>query len=280
MKEKSGWITHRGSASPGAPPFLKVASLDFHRKRPRRFRRGGRPHFFPKEMGGKKRAGLRPLHPWGRRRQAEIRGYRCTEASNAPHCGRLTFRALPRLGWPASPARQSLFPLLLASVSRSRTDQVRFDASAPSSGPQAPERRGRYKVRPLRQQRICRTARGKIQKGGRNPLFGRFKEGVQGEGNRNPSPCWPPLLTPKAGRPPRRRAPGGRSPHRSAAMYGGPTARRAGLPRAAVRCLRGARPRGAVKGPEAVGSGGLGRARTEFYRFVTNSPVVLTFGMG
>ena len=43
--------------------FLEVASLDFYRKRPRRLRLGRGTAFFPKESGGKERAGgLRP--PW------------------------------------------------------------------------------------------------------------------------------------------------------------------------------------------------------------------------
>ena len=42
------------------------------------------------------------------------------------------------------------------------------------------ERRMRYKVSLCRRYVTCRTARGKIQKGGRNPLFGRFKGWVQG----------------------------------------------------------------------------------------------------
>ena len=47
---------------PGYPreraAFLKVASLDFYRKRPRRLRRGGRPHFFPKKWGERRAGGL------------------------------------------------------------------------------------------------------------------------------------------------------------------------------------------------------------------------------
>ena len=46
----------------GRAAFLKVASLDFYRKRPRRLRRGGRPHFFPKKWGERRAGGLRP--PW------------------------------------------------------------------------------------------------------------------------------------------------------------------------------------------------------------------------
>ena len=48
---------------PGRAAFLKVASLDFYRKRPRRLRRGGRTAFFPKESGGKERAGGVPPAP-------------------------------------------------------------------------------------------------------------------------------------------------------------------------------------------------------------------------
>ena len=51
------WGIPRGRAA-----FLKVASLDFYRKRPRRLRRGGRPHFFPKKWGKRRAGGLRP--PW------------------------------------------------------------------------------------------------------------------------------------------------------------------------------------------------------------------------
>ena len=46
----------------GRAAFLKVASLDFYRKRPRRLRRGGCPHFFPKKWGERRAGGLRP--PW------------------------------------------------------------------------------------------------------------------------------------------------------------------------------------------------------------------------
>ena len=42
----------------GRAAFLKVASLDFYRKRPRRLRRGGRPHFFPKKWGERRAGGL------------------------------------------------------------------------------------------------------------------------------------------------------------------------------------------------------------------------------
>ena len=42
----------------GRAAFLKVASLDFYRKRPRRLRRGGRPHFFPKKWGKRRAGGL------------------------------------------------------------------------------------------------------------------------------------------------------------------------------------------------------------------------------
>ena len=46
---------------PGCPrgraAFLEVASLDFYRKRPRRLRLGRGTAFFPKESGGKERAG-------------------------------------------------------------------------------------------------------------------------------------------------------------------------------------------------------------------------------
>ena len=52
----------RGCPLAGRAAFLKVASLDFYRKRPRRLRRGGRPHFFPKKWGERRAGGLRP--PW------------------------------------------------------------------------------------------------------------------------------------------------------------------------------------------------------------------------
>ena len=42
----------------GRAAFLKVASLDFYRKRPRRLRRGGRPHFFPKKWGERRAGGF------------------------------------------------------------------------------------------------------------------------------------------------------------------------------------------------------------------------------
>src|SRR5699024_10821658 len=42
---------------PGRAAFLEVASLDFYRKRPRRLRLGRGTAFFPKESGGKERAG-------------------------------------------------------------------------------------------------------------------------------------------------------------------------------------------------------------------------------
>ena len=68
-----GATTRRAARLPGAPPegraaFLKVASLDFYRKRPRRLRRGGRPHFFPKKWGERRGRGASPaLAPpiWG-----------------------------------------------------------------------------------------------------------------------------------------------------------------------------------------------------------------------
>ena len=65
------------------------------------------------------------------------------------------------------------------------------------------ERRMRYKVSLCRRYVTCRTARGKIQKGGRNPLFGRFKGWVQGGGNRNPppAPSFPPFLREEMGAP-------------------------------------------------------------------------------
>ena len=74
------------------------------------------------------------------------------------------------------------------------------------------ERRRRYGVSLRRRYVTCRTARGKIQNGGRNPLFGRFKGGVKGGENRNspPFPFFPPtFFGKKVGRPPRRRVPRG-----------------------------------------------------------------------
>ena len=52
------WGIPRGRAA-----FLKVASLDFYRKRPRRLRRGGRPHFFPKKWGERRARGSAPWIP-------------------------------------------------------------------------------------------------------------------------------------------------------------------------------------------------------------------------
>ena len=52
------WGIPRGRAA-----FLKVASLDFYRKRPRHLRRGGRPHFFPKKWGERRARGSAPWIP-------------------------------------------------------------------------------------------------------------------------------------------------------------------------------------------------------------------------
>ena len=63
------------------------------------------------------------------------------------------------------------------------------------------ERRRRYGVSLRRRYVTCRTARGKIQKGGRNPLLGRFKGWVKGGENRNspPFPFFPPISSGRNG---------------------------------------------------------------------------------
>ena len=74
--------------------FLEVASLDFYRKRPRRLRLGRGPAFFPKESGGKERAGGLPPAPPKKRGLMAAVG--CTDRAK-------TNRALP----PASSAQVS-----------------------------------------------------------------------------------------------------------------------------------------------------------------------------
>ena len=114
---------------PGRAAFLKVASLDFYRKRPRRLRRGGRTAFAVKS-GGKTtrgpwrrwavRAGQKPTahcrpssmqvsdHSLRRKRQSSLLPLHLLSppnplrwASAGAPCS-LTSQALPRLGWHAS----------------------------------------------------------------------------------------------------------------------------------------------------------------------------------
>ena len=73
---------------------MEVASLDFYRKRPRRLRLGRGPAFFPKESGGKERAGGLPPAPPKKRGLMAAVG--CTDRAK-------TNRALP----PASSAQVS-----------------------------------------------------------------------------------------------------------------------------------------------------------------------------
>ena len=74
----------RGCPLAGRAAFLKVASLDFYRKRPRRLRRGGRPHFFPKKWGERRGRGCSPGAPrnGGSRRRWAVR----TGRKPTAHC--------------------------------------------------------------------------------------------------------------------------------------------------------------------------------------------------
>ena len=84
-------------------------SLDFYRKRPRRLRRGGRPHFFPKKWGERRAGGLsafskkRLRMDFHRRRPRRLR-------PPAPQYGgswrRQDVRAGQRPGWHCRPLRR------------------------------------------------------------------------------------------------------------------------------------------------------------------------------
>ena len=85
--------------------FLEVASLDFYRKRPRRLRLGRGTAFFPKESGGKERAGGCP--PWPPQKRGLMAAVGCTDRAKIgralpPALLAVTSRALPRLGRHAS----------------------------------------------------------------------------------------------------------------------------------------------------------------------------------
>ena len=93
----------RGCPLAGRAAFLKVASLDFYRKRPRRLRRGGRPHFFPKKWGERRGRGCSPGAPrngGSRRRWAVRTGRKPTAHCRPPH-----WLALAVTGAPAEAQR-------------------------------------------------------------------------------------------------------------------------------------------------------------------------------
>ena len=93
----------RGCPLAGRAAFLKVASLDFYRKRPRRLRRGGRPHFFPKKWGERRGRGYSPGAPrngGSRRRWAVRTGRKPTAHCRPPH-----WLALAVTGAPAEAQR-------------------------------------------------------------------------------------------------------------------------------------------------------------------------------
>ena len=106
-----------GAPSRDAPLFLKVALLDFYRKRPRRLRRGGRPHFFPKKWGERRGRGCSPGAPrngGSRRRWAVRTGRKPTAHCRPPHWLALAVTGAPaeaqrstRKGHAASVRRQS-----------------------------------------------------------------------------------------------------------------------------------------------------------------------------
>ena len=107
----------RGCPLAGRAVFLKVASLDFYRKRPRRLRRGGRPHFFPKKWGERRGRGCSPGAPrngGSRRRWAVRTGRKPTAHCRLPHWLALAVTGAPaeaqrstRKGHAASVRRQS-----------------------------------------------------------------------------------------------------------------------------------------------------------------------------
>ena len=107
----------RGCPLAGRAAFLKVASLDFYRKRPRRLRRGGRPHFFPKKWGERRGRGYSPGAPrngGSRRRWAVRTGRKPTAHCRPPHWLALAVTGAPaeaqrstRKGHAASVRRQS-----------------------------------------------------------------------------------------------------------------------------------------------------------------------------
>ena len=93
----------RGCPLAGRAAFLKVASLDFYRKRPRRLRRGGRPHFFPKKWGERRGRGCSPGAPrngGSRRRWAVRTGHKPGAHRLPPH-----WLALAVTGAPAEAQR-------------------------------------------------------------------------------------------------------------------------------------------------------------------------------
>ena len=96
----------RGCPLAGRAAFLKVASLDFYRKRPRRLRRGGRPHFFPKKWGERRGRGCSPGAPrnGGSRRRWAVR----TGRKPTAHCRPLRRHKLRIARFAASGKARSL----------------------------------------------------------------------------------------------------------------------------------------------------------------------------
>ena len=132
-----GATTRRAIRLPRCPrgraAFLKVASLDFYRKRPRRLRRGGRTAFFPKESGGKERAGGVPPAPpknggswrrWAvrtgqrpgvhrrplRRHKLRIARFAASGKARSLHCALAPVAALRFPGQTGPPIAPLLFP--------------------------------------------------------------------------------------------------------------------------------------------------------------------------
>ena len=125
----------------GRAAFLKVASLDFYRKRPRRLRRGGRPHFFPKKWGERRGRGCSPGAPrngGSRRRWAVRTGRKPTAHCRPPH-----WLALAVTGAPAE-AQRSTRKGHAASVRRQSRQRLRSGFGGERSFP-AKRRRWRMK---------------------------------------------------------------------------------------------------------------------------------------
>ena len=107
--------------APGArAAFLKVASLDFYRKRPRRLRRGGRTAFFPKESGGKERAGGVPRHPpnGGPRRREAVQTRQEPGVHPRPVPFSIRFRRCRALGGPRRSPCKPCWPLRCTGLAR------------------------------------------------------------------------------------------------------------------------------------------------------------------
>ena len=121
----------RGRPLAGRAAFLKVASLDFYRKRPRRLRRGGRPHFFPKKWGKRRGGGFTPSPPNGgswrrwavrtgqrpavhcrplRRHKLRIARFAASGKARSLHCALAPVAALRFPGQTGPPIAPLLFP--------------------------------------------------------------------------------------------------------------------------------------------------------------------------